>query len=424
MLIFVEQISNRLNYVFQFVFKERNVYYQFTNDKKEFENYQGIKFVYASRSIEDNFHIESSSLLFDEQIKNYSIEKSDFHHFSCLSFDNISDPFASIFFVLSRYEEYLIKTRDVHGRFMAKESYQYKYSWLQQCICDRWSENILELINLKISPFYQKKETNVKLIPTFDIDNTFAFQWKNIFRSFLSKWKDIIKKEDDRIVARKWFEEGKIKDPYDTFDLIQSVQKKMETIVFWHVGKYGPYDKNISILDPRHQTLIKSMSAFGEIGIHPSYRSSENFAHLTNEVFSLQQILQKKITLSRQHFLKLSIPSTYRYLMEQGIAHDYSMGFADEVGFRIGTAKSIPFFDLIENKQKEFWIHPFAYMDGTLLEYKNWSTEEAKKQITFLYKEVKELGGDFIFIWHNETIGDFGKWKGWSEVLKHSLQLN
>jgi len=127
---------------------------------------------------------------------------------------------------------------------------------------------------------------------------------------------------------------------------------------------------------------------------------------------------------SRQHFLCLKLPYTYQTLIGQEIRDDYTMGFADIVGFRIGTARAVKWFDLANNHVTDLTIHPFAFMDGTLNEYLKLTPEQAKEKIKNLFNEVKEFGGDFTFIWHNETIGDYASWKGWSEVFEWSIGLH
>jgi hypothetical protein len=62
-------------------------------------------------------------------------------------------------------------------------------------------------------------------------------------------------------------------------------------------------------------------------------------------------------------------------------------------------------------------------MDGTFNEYLCCSVDESKAIVNRLVEEVRSYGGTFCFIWHNETIGDYGKWKGWSELLEHTLNL-
>ena len=99
------------------------------------------------------------------------------------------------------------------------------------------------------------------------------------------------------------------------------------------------------------------------------------------------------------------------------------MGFADHVGFRAGTARPFKWFDLTKNVVTNLTVHPFVFMDGTLNEYMKLNPEEAIKRIDVLYQEVVACGGEYSFIWHNETIGDYGIWKGWSKVFEYSVSL-
>jgi len=38
-------------------------------------------------------------------------------------------------------------------------------------------------------------------------------------------------------------------------------------------------------------------------------------------------------------------------------------------------------------------------------------------------QEVKNVGGTFVSIWHNETVNDTGLWKGYQQVFEKMNQL-
>ena len=139
---------------------------------------------------------------------------------------------------------------------------------------------------------------------------------------------------------------------------------------------------------------------------------------------TIEKILGKTVNESRQHFLILKFPYTYQTLINQEITEDYTMGYSDLVGFRAGTARPYRWFDLIKNEITNLTIHPFAFMDTTINQSLKLSPSQAILKIEALFKEVKEFGGEFSYIWHNESIGDYGSWKGWSEVFDYSLALN
>jgi hypothetical protein len=423
--IFVEQVSERLIYTLDFILKERDVSYKINNDKFLFEKSTNIKFNYSNLDLNNSVQIIPSELLYNEELKDYTIEKNIFNGEDCLSFNGVVDPLASVFYVLSRYEEYVSDREDMHGRFLGKYSLQEKFNWLEKSVCDLWSEAVIDFLSKKSNTKIDFSIGIVKIVPTFDIDNTYAYQWKKGFRKYLSILRDQIKFDKTRIKERKLVLAGELKDPYDTFNYIESISiRGFKVNVFWLLGDYAPYDKNISYSDIRHRELIQKMSTNSIIGLHPSYKSNSFEKIIADEKNRLEDILQREVTRSRQHFLRFKTKNTYKTLTKLGFKHEFSMGYSDKVGFRSGTARPHFWFDLNKNTVSSLMIHPFVYMDGTLNEHMKLSIEQSKSKIYNLYKEIEKHGGDFVCIWHNETIGGHGKWKGWEEVLEFTLNLS
>ncbi|MGV3612333.1 MAG: polysaccharide deacetylase family protein [Fluviicola sp.] len=423
MLFYVDEISLRLVYTLDFVFKEHGLEYQLTNDKHVFDSHSGTKISYSTFEFEHAPTLIPAGLLFEETFRESVVaEKGIWQGTACLTIDSVPDPLASIFYVLSRYEEYSPKFPDDHGRFTAKESLQSKFGWLHLQIVERWIEAFFQVYSPELLTILQEKKT-LRVIPSFDIDNTFAYKWKEGWRSWLSNGKDLLQNNKERLKERKAVQKGESADPFDSFETIREVFKNYpETRVFWQLGNYAKYDTNIAWNHPQHQELISEMSQLGNVGLHPSYASNQLDERLNQEVMRIRKITSKTVTESRQHFLKLNLPVTYLRMIERGFEKDYTMGYADDYGFRAGTAHEHAFFDLLTNQvYPDYRIVPFAYMDGTLLEYKKLTIDQSLKAIDQLIDEVKKYGGMFCFIWHNETLAEAGKWKGWRKVFDYTL---
>ena len=419
MLVFVEKITPRLIYTFDFVFAARGVNYSFCTSKTKFEEgVSATKLNYSVLNI-DSLTIEASHLLFEDRVEKQKLEKESFEGIGCLAFDKVIDPIASVFYILSRYEEYVSDSKDHHGRFPFEESVLAKFNWIESAICDHWANKICSFLEVKI-----EKDKSVKIIPTFDIDNTYAFLNKDKKRRVLSSIKDLLFFNFKRLKERNNAFKQKA-DPYDTFARIKEIAKTFSgTKIFWLVESDGKFDRNVRIDNPSHIALIQEIKNIAKINLHPSYDSNSDSKKIQIEKEKLEKVLGEEVDSSRQHFLKLDLPKTYRALINNGFSDDYTMGFAEHSGFRSGTARTHLWFDLLNNEITELHLHPFVYMDGSLKEYMSLSIEESKKKILKLYREIYDYGGNFIFIWHNETIGDYDKWGGWSEVLNYTLALN
>ena len=140
---------------------------------------------------------------------------------------------------------------------------------------------------------------------------------------------------------------------------------------------------------------------------------------LTEEVQRLEGVLGERVTRSRQHYLMLHLPHTLRSMAAAGITDDHTMGFADQIGFRAGTSRPFPFYDLPAEEESSLMLHPFAVMDGTLKDYLRMDPLQAKQAVDLLIEKVRAVRGCFSSLWHNTSLTERDGWEGWKEVYLH-----
>jgi hypothetical protein len=106
----------------------------------------------------------------------------------------------------------------------------------------------------------------------------------------------------------------------------------------------------------------------------------------------------------RQHFLRFANPWTWRVQEAAGLDHDSTLGFADRIGFRAGTCREFPVFDLLERQTLRLRERPLLVMDGTLFEYMSLGLAEAAAQVRAIVDPCRMHGGDAVLLYHNHTV--------------------
>jgi hypothetical protein len=428
-LIYTHRLTSRSKYTFKLYFETiLGIDFKITTEKEEFLNYKGPKFTYCRSPIGDEIFFNATDLLFKTGIvvqEPAVIPWKDHKVFfpvgrlSALPFD----PFAAAFILVSRYEEYLPHIKDVHGRFDPRQSMAFLHGFLQRPVINIWAKEIRTILENKFGKL-KGKDRKYKFTPTIDIDNAWAYRHKGFLRIGAGIINDLIKLNFDSFKLRFGSVFHLREDPYDTYEyqlkLIE--QYNLKPIYFILLGDYATYDKNVPHQNKHMQSLIKFMGDVAEVGIHPSYASSEHPARLKNEIARLAYILHQEIHKSRQHFLRLSIPETYQRLIDRDITDDYTMGYPDLPGFRASICTPYFFYDLDLEIETPLRVHPFAIMDGTLKDYMQVTPSEAMAVISPLIQEVKSLNGEFISVWHNESFAENERWNGWRVVYEQLIQ--
>ncbi|OSY88497.1 hypothetical protein WH52_07020 [Tenacibaculum holothuriorum] len=429
-LIYTHKVTPRVRYIFKHVFTRiLLIDIDFTSKVEEFVAYNGPKMSYTKLPLGKEFFIRSHDLLFQQGVNDVEIKIEKWKGVSCFfSAGEKSvipyDIFGASFYLITRYEEYLPHIKDVHERFMATESLAFKHKFLEKPVVDIWAYRLLEELKKKY-PDYEYKKRFYNYISTIDVDNAYCYKHKGIVRTIAGFLKDTsqfkIFNMWDRFAVRFNIK----KDPFNTFDKILRFKKELDvrTIFFFLIGDYTTFDTNVSASKTKFRLLIKEMVDYARVGLHPSYYSMKDATIIKKEKERLEGITNMPMKRSRQHYLRFSLPETYQKLIDLEIEEDYSMGYASHVGFRASTCTPFYFYDLDFEIQTPLKIFPFALMDTTLNDYMKLTPKQSLGKIRDLKNEVRRVNGTFITLFHNESLSNYLRWKGWGRVYGSMLKI-
>ncbi len=379
---------------------------------------------YGTNLPEGRFNIFSDGLMFKK-----GIDKQDTGHFrqegqmylfpAPAGFDLPFDLFSACFFLLSRYEEYLPFEPDGYGRFEADQSLAFRIGFLEEPVIDQWLLLFKKSLQQKFPDLVFPAQA-FRFISTFDIDNPWAFRNKGLLRNMAGGLKAMWQSRYSDFQQRLAVLRGSLQDPFDNYEYIRGIEMKFHftSIFFFLFGDYDRLDSNYTRNTAQFKNLVQQIGKDHPTGIHPSLRSNFQDRLLPIEYRRYSTLLGKPPAISRQHFLILRFPETYRRLIEMGIKEDYSMGYASYPGFRAGTSCPFNFYDLTAEYETDLVVFPFAVMDVTLQQYLSLTPHEALDRIKKISQMVKQVGGTFLSLWHNESLSGQGIWKGWREVFE------
>lgn len=410
LLIYTHKITPRFTYTMKQLFTRiLGIEVSFTTAVEDFIKHKGPKITYTKQPLQNEFFVRSNDLLFEQGINDFRVTMGEWDGVPCFfSAGELSkipyDIFAATFFLLSRYEEYLPHVKDIYQRFPPSESLAFRNNFLHLPIIDIWAFKLLELLKKRF-PDVQQKQREFNHISIIDVTTSHCYANRGLVRGTAGLFFDLFKLRFRRVVERisVWFKIKK--DPFDNFSALIALHKvhQVPSMFFFQFATYSTYDKNVSPNNNTFRYLIKSVADYSKVALAASFSSFSNIKLLKDEKKNLSNVINRPVNYSRMRYNRVDMPHTYRHLVEAEFTDDFTMGYTHEIGFRAGTCTPFYFYDIPLEVQQPLKVHPFAVHDYAFQYTK--SEEEILETIDGVFRQVKEVNGEFLTVFSNELLG-------------------
>lgn len=283
------------------------------------------------------------------------------------------------FFFTSRAEEVINPKRDQHDRFLAEYSLLGESNRLQIPMLDEHARLLLKLLD---APMPENGFHHIYL--THDIDSIARYRHlRGAVAGILRGegklvWDSLMDIHRDPLYTFPWMVEQDAQVPNaEVIYFVKHTRGKG-----YDYPQYSLWGRDYK----RLKKLLRNSNAY--MGIHGSY-----YGYIPKIKYS---------RMYRAHFLRCSIAQMQR-VADAGYTDDFTMGFADQAGFRLQTTRAVKWINPQTMQLTNLTLHPLLVMDNTLSQsnYMNLSEDEAYFLCDRLLSKVRMHHGDACLLWHN-----------------------
>ncbi len=332
-----------------------------------------------------------------------------------------ADLLGTIFFHLSRYEEFCRPDRDQHGRFPGKASYAARLGMLDRPLADELIEVLWNAMR-RVWPDLRRPTSTGRVELSCDVDwlyDAAAMRPAAMIRRLGSlarsgDWGAAV--EASRDLARRCAGGSRACPSRRGLErLMHDAERRDLRGVFNFIPTTTDPDRDGDNRpgDPAVATLLSEIHRRDhEIGVHPGYASAEHPDVIADGVATFRRRLaelgieQGRLS-SRQHFLRWCPHRTAAGLDAAGVDVDTTLGFADRPGFRCGTSHEFTMYDCVGRRPLRLRQRPLVAMEWSYLSPEHLAFEPGRRMATALCelrRRCLHYGGTFTLLWHNSML--------------------
>jgi len=335
--------------------------------------------------------------------------------------DGVGDVVASAFWHLSRWEEREGSPRDRHGRFAGADA-----------LADPERPAVDALLRRFHEATGMQPPSRFRVVLTHDIDTPRRWTSRRSVMAAGARMKAAARARrradlagEARGLAMLPLNAVTRRDPNWSFDRIHEMEAERggRSTHFLLGGHHHPLDGDGAAYDAVRARVVDLIAAQGdEIGLHPSYTTSDHPDRLAAERDLLQGLLGAPVRSVRFHFLRHDPHRTFPELERLGFGLDSSHGYADRPGMRAGFSFPYRPYDLANDRPFDLLELPLAVMDATLSDdrYLGLDPESGYVRAVGVLERVAEAGGTVAILWHNDRFaGPYAR--GWDRCYQRIL---
>ena len=429
LLVYTQTITPRLRYTFKHFFESvLGIEVDFTNKLDVFIAQNGPKLSYVNKPLGNEFFVNANPLLFEQGIQNQEIEVSDWDGLPAFFESSQAsivpyDIFAASFYLISRYEEYLLHVKDENGRFLSNQSLAVQNNFLELPLIDLWAQRILDLLLKKFPELEINQVKTSQFIPIVEVVSPYKYTHKSFLRNTVQFFISLSKFDLWSIMEQIMVLLGFWKDPWNNFKAFFLLFKKskLKPRFFFLFSKITYYDQGISIFNATFHSLIKSVSDYHKVSLLVSTEARQKVKTFKNELERFEQIIHRTTKFIQFNLGVTSVFETYRNVLAMEEAEDFSLGYHDKMGYRASTAVPFRFYDLGNEIETSLVLYSLVATEEVL---RNTDAFIAFQKLKQLKNQIPTASGIHTFSVTNAILSPHNNNKPWKEAYLNYITEN